>query len=61
MCFFCVCRIKKPTYTYIGTVNSTYCYTLWTLYRFHFKGIGANIELQVCNETVDRTFYLFLG
>jgi hypothetical protein len=30
-----------------GTVSSTSDYTLCNLYRFYFKGISANIELQV--------------
>jgi hypothetical protein len=34
-----------------STVNSTSDYTLWTLYRSYFKGISANIELQVYNVT----------
>jgi hypothetical protein len=33
------------------TVNSTSDYTLWTLYRSYFKGISANIELQIYSLT----------
>jgi hypothetical protein len=29
------------------TVNNTSDYILWALYRSYFKGISANIELQV--------------
>jgi hypothetical protein len=35
----------------VGTVNSTSDYTLWTLYLSYFKGISANIELQVYGVT----------
>jgi hypothetical protein len=33
------------------TVSSTSDSTLWTLYRYYFKGISANIELQVLSMT----------
>jgi hypothetical protein len=35
----------------VGTINSTSDYSLWTFYRSCFKGINANIELQVYSET----------
>jgi hypothetical protein len=35
----------------MSTVNITSDYTIWTLYRYYFKGISANIELQVYSET----------
>jgi hypothetical protein len=47
---FTVC-IAVSTVDYIGTVNSTSDYTLWTLSRSYFKGISANIELQVYSVT----------
>jgi hypothetical protein len=37
------------------SLNSTLDCTLWTLYRSYFKGISANIELQVYSET----YFLF--
>jgi hypothetical protein len=33
----------------LGTINNTSDYTPWTLYYYKFKGISANIELQVCH------------
>jgi hypothetical protein len=36
---------------YVCTVNSTSDYTLWTLYHSYFKGISANIELQLYSMT----------
>jgi hypothetical protein len=35
----------------IRTVNATSDHTLWTLYRSHYKGISAKIELQMYSET----------
>jgi hypothetical protein len=44
-------RISIPIKTWricqTCTVNNTSDHTLWTLYRSYFKGISANIELQV--------------
>jgi hypothetical protein len=41
----------KQWYLNNRTVNSTSDYTLWILYRSYFKGISANIELQVYSVT----------
>jgi hypothetical protein len=47
-----VCLDFKNIFMYNhGTVNSTSDYTFWTLYRSYFKGISANIELQVYSFT----------
>jgi hypothetical protein len=48
------------SYRYLCTVNSISDYTLWTLYRFYFKGISANIELQVYSVTCcSRTKHVY--
>jgi hypothetical protein len=45
----------------VCTVNSTSDYTLWTLYCSYFKGIIANIEMQVYNVTgVERLYSILL-
>jgi hypothetical protein len=37
--------------------NSKSDYTIWTLYRSYYKGISANIEVQVHTwRDVDRTY-----
>jgi hypothetical protein len=54
---FDVCQLMKwRRYILIDRVNSTSHYTVWTLYRTYFKGISANIELQVIAwRAIDRT------
>jgi hypothetical protein len=44
--------------TYIGTVNTTSDYVLWTLYRPYFKGNSTIIELQVYNVLITVQFPL---
>jgi hypothetical protein len=39
------------SYSLKYTVNSTSNHTLWYLFRSYFKGISANIELQVYGKT----------
>jgi hypothetical protein len=40
-------RGSSVTGMYLCTVKSSSDKTTWTLYRSYFKGISANIELQV--------------
>jgi hypothetical protein len=40
-------KFKKMMYSQYSTLD----YTLWTLYRSYFKGINANIDLQMYSET----------
>jgi hypothetical protein len=47
--YYPICEIRRLGI--VGTVNGTSDYTLWTLCRSYFKGISANIEVQMRSMT----------